>query len=227
MVTQAQRQLLLPLITAIAGFATAVQLHTTTYYEPTETRTDNTGELEGPRWLARCMNDDELLFNDTRLRRDVWNSLLTELVTRGLLHDSRRHNGYSSAEKLLIFTHLYSHGCSFRSLRARTGRSLETISRAVNEVLEAVLELYPDIVKPPPTGEIPTEIREDPRRFPWFADAIGAVDGTHIPAYVLEKDIVRYRDHKGRLNQNVLAVVDFKMNFTYLLAGWEGSAHDA
>jgi hypothetical protein len=27
--------------------------------------------------------------------------------------------------------------------------------------------------------------------------------------------------------QNVMAVVDFDMTFTYVLAGWEGSAHDA
>jgi hypothetical protein len=27
--------------------------------------------------------------------------------------------------------------------------------------------------------------------------------------------------------QNVMAAVDFDMKFTYVLAGWEGSAHDA
>jgi hypothetical protein len=27
--------------------------------------------------------------------------------------------------------------------------------------------------------------------------------------------------------QNVMIVVDFDMKFTYVLAGWEGSAHDA
>ena len=27
--------------------------------------------------------------------------------------------------------------------------------------------------------------------------------------------------------QNVLAAVDFDMRFTYVLVGWEGSAHDA
>ena len=27
--------------------------------------------------------------------------------------------------------------------------------------------------------------------------------------------------------QNILAAVDFDLRFTYVLAGWEGSAHDA
>ena len=34
------------------------------------------------------------------------------------------------------------------------------------------------------------------------------------------------RNRKGDVSQNVLGVVDFHMLFTYVLAGWEGSAHD-
>jgi len=36
----------------------------------------------------------------------------------------------------------------------------------------------------------------------------------------------RYRNRKGHLTQNVLAVYDFDIRFTYILAGWEGLAHD-
>jgi hypothetical protein len=36
----------------------------------------------------------------------------------------------------------------------------------------------------------------------------------------------RYRNRKGTLSQNVLAVCNFDMEFVYILAGWEGSAHD-
>ena len=32
---------------------------------------------------------------------------------------------------------------------------------------------------------------------------------------------------KHTTTQNVLAAVDFDLRFTYVLAGWEGSAHDA
>ena len=37
---------------------------------------------------------------------------------------------------------------------------------------------------------------------------------------------LRYRNRKGTLSQNVLAVCNFEMQFVYILAGWEGSAHD-
>ena len=36
-----------------------------------------------------------------------------------------------------------------------------------------------------------------------------------------------YRGRKHYTSQNVLAAVDFDLKFTYVLAGWEGSAHDA
>jgi hypothetical protein len=36
-----------------------------------------------------------------------------------------------------------------------------------------------------------------------------------------------FRGRKNYTTQNVLAAVDFDLKFTYVLAGWEGSAHDA
>ncbi|XP_019239587.1 PREDICTED: uncharacterized protein LOC109219584 [Nicotiana attenuata] len=54
-----------------------------------------------------------------------------------------------------------------------------------------------------------------------------AIDGTHIPAFIFMEDQPRYRNRKGVLSQNVLAVVDFDMNFQYVLAGWESSASDS
>ena len=36
-----------------------------------------------------------------------------------------------------------------------------------------------------------------------------------------------FRGRKSYASQNVMAAVDFDLRFTYVLAGWEGSAHDA
>ena len=36
-----------------------------------------------------------------------------------------------------------------------------------------------------------------------------------------------FRGRKEGTTQNVMAAVDFDLKFTYVLAGWEGSAHDA
>ncbi|KAL0301999.1 UNVERIFIED_CONTAM: hypothetical protein Sradi_6476700 [Sesamum radiatum] len=53
-------------------------------------------------------------------------------------------------------------------------------------------------------------------------------DGRDIGTCLVPRvDQHRYRSRKGRLAQNVLAICDFDMNFTYVYAGWEGSAADA
>ena len=37
----------------------------------------------------------------------------------------------------------------------------------------------------------------------------------------------RFRGCKDGTTQNVLVVISFDLEFTYVLAGWEGSAHDS
>jgi hypothetical protein len=36
-----------------------------------------------------------------------------------------------------------------------------------------------------------------------------------------------FRGRKSYATQNVMAAVDFDLRFTYVLAGWEGTTHDA
>ena len=37
----------------------------------------------------------------------------------------------------------------------------------------------------------------------------------------------RFHGHKNITTQNVLAAISFDLKFTYILARWEGSAHDS
>ena len=49
----------------------------------------------------------------------------------------------------------------------------------------------------------------------------------HITAHVPAVECIPFRNRKGFLSQNVLAVCTFDMLFSYILPGWEGSAHDS
>ncbi|XP_071678598.1 protein ALP1-like [Lolium perenne] len=82
------------------------------------------------------------------------------------------------------------------------------------------------MIKPASTNT-PPKIKNSYRWFPYFRDCIGAIDGTHVTAKVLRSMFVTFRGRKHYISQNVLAAVDFNMRFTYVLAGWEGSAHDS
>ncbi|KAJ0882785.1 putative harbinger transposase-derived nuclease domain-containing protein [Helianthus annuus] len=104
----------------------------------------------------------------------------------------------------------------------------ETIHRHFHAVLAAVLKMSADIIKPSANynDDVPDYILNNPRYYPIFKDCIGAIDGTHVRASVRSKDQPKYIGRKGYATQNIMAVCDFNMCFTFVWAGWEGSAHD-
>ena len=53
------------------------------------------------------------------------------------------------------------------------------------------------------------------------------MSGCHVPANFPENLAGPYCNWKGGTSQNVLEVVDFNMRFTYIMTGWEGSAHNS
>jgi len=78
-----------------------------------------------------------------------------------------------------------------------------------------------------PTGEhTPAKIQSNPKFWPYFRNAIGAIDGSHIPIAPPAHLHGQYRNRKGFLSQNALFICDFDLKFTYTLTGWEGSATD-
>ncbi|PKI59432.1 hypothetical protein CRG98_020191 [Punica granatum] len=54
-----------------------------------------------------------------------------------------------------------------------------------------------------------------------------AIDGTHVAVCVPHANIVPYRDWNAEISQNVLAACSHDTMFTYVMTGWEGSAHDS
>lgn len=80
---------------------------------------------------------------------------------------------------------------------------------------------------PSPEQPLAPRISSDSKYYPYFEDCLGALEGTHIAATVPVEKHRTFRDRKGNISQNVLAVCSFDMEFLYVLPGWEGSAHDA
>ncbi|XP_020162046.1 uncharacterized protein [Aegilops tauschii subsp. strangulata] len=125
-----------------------------------------------------------------------------------------------------MFLHVVGHNQRFRVIHNMFRRSMETISRYFKQVLFAVGELRGEMIRRP-SGQTPPKIRGSLRWYPYFKDCIGAIDGTHVTARVPRSQSAAYKGRKHYTSQNVLAAVDFDLRFTYVLAGWEGSAPDA
>ena len=87
---------------------------------------------------------------------------------------------------------------------------------------------YSDHVQlPKEDSPVPPEIQNNPKFYPFFKDALGAIDGTHINCCLSVGDRETAKDRKGCLTQNCLAICGFDMVFYYIFSGWEGSASDS
>lgn len=87
---------------------------------------------------------------------------------------------------------------------------------------------YTTYVRMPTASDpVPPEIFHNPKRYPFFKDALGALDGTHINCSPSAQEREAARNRKGLLTQNCLVACSFDLLFLYVLSGWEGSASDA
>jgi hypothetical protein len=74
---------------------------------------------------------------------------------------------------------------------------------------------------------LPHHFRHNPKFWPFFKDALGAIDGSHIHSAPPASERIFYRNRKGFISQNCLFACSFSLLFVYALTGWEGSATDA
>ncbi|PLW51481.1 hypothetical protein PCASD_00279 [Puccinia coronata f. sp. avenae] len=148
----------------------------------------------------------------TALEQRTFNYLVAELIMKDLLEDGR---SVTVEEQLLMFLDIVVHSNSMR----------QTATKYFHAVLSALVTLYPKYVTLAPPEDKPERLK-DPK-YKAFKKCDGALDGVLIPATLPMEKQKTYRSRKGFVAQNTLAVFNFDFQFVYLLAGWEGSAHDS
>ena len=80
---------------------------------------------------------------------------------------------------------------------------------------------------PRDTDPISSRIRNNTKFWPYFKNALGALDGSHIHCAPPASERAFHRNRKGFVSQNCLFGCSFDLIFVYALTGWEGSAADA
>ena len=112
---------------------------------------------------------------------------------------------------------------TIRATASMWQHSFSTIHSVIHEVIACFTRIgHSFYIRP--TEDTPANIRNNPRFSPFFDDCRGALDGSHIPIVTNDGN---FRNRKKFMSTNVLGVVNFDLTFSYVLAGWEGSAHDA
>ncbi|XP_024019242.1 uncharacterized protein LOC112090956 [Morus notabilis] len=131
-------------------------------------------------------------------------------------------------EQVFVFLTIVAQSQTNREAQDVWQHSGETISRRFSDVLDAICALHDDFIKPPNYDRVSDFVRDNRHRYgTWFDDYVGAIDGTHIPCTPIGvQNPIAYRNRKGVNFQNIVAACSFNMKCTYILTGWEGSAHD-
>jgi len=133
----------------------------------------------------------------------------------------------ASIEALAMFLWMVGPPEPVRQAEDKFTRSMETISRKFNHVLDCVWRLANDIIKPKDSefGSVHPKLGNH-KYAPLFNNAIGAIDGTHIRVIVPGNKQGPYFNRHNDKTQNVLAICDFDRRFAFVAAGIPGLAHD-
>jgi hypothetical protein len=180
--------------------------------------------LPGNVWMEIQLAEAGRCFETFRMRRTVFHRLHETLVSQYGLKSTR---GVCSKEALAMFLWTLGAPQSNRTVKNVFSHSTETVSRKFSEVLHSVTLLAADIIKPKdPLFRTVHPRLEEARFWPHFKDCIGAIDGSHIPVTVAPSEQPKYIGRHGYPSQNIMAVCDFDLRFTFVVTGWPGSAHD-
>jgi hypothetical protein len=106
------------------------------YREPVES---------GYQWTIRNLEIKNQCYNMFRMHRNVFDSLHNVLIERYGLKSTRK---MTSTEALAMFLWMCDSQQSMRQADNRFERSLATCSRKFDEVLESVVKLAADIIRP-------------------------------------------------------------------------------
>ncbi|KAK8936363.1 hypothetical protein KSP39_PZI013888 [Platanthera zijinensis] len=170
-----------------------------------------TSKQTGEKWMAELLTGHpDRFFDNFHMSKQIFLDLLILLEESYGLKGSRRT---ATKEVLGMTLYILGHHETLRKTSERFQHSTETVSRFFEEGLRALTRLSMDIIAP--------------RYMPFFKDCIGVIDGTHVDACIPIHEQVAYIGRHGSPTQNVMAVCDFNMCFTYVVPGWEGSAHDS
>jgi hypothetical protein len=122
-------------------------------------------------------------------------------------------NNVSSIESLAMFLWIVGGPQSFSQAENRFTRSLWTVHMKFHEVLKCMHKLGKENIIPrDPTFSMDHARMGENRFLPYFKGAIGAIDGSHVK-------VVNHTCHHRYTSQNVLAICNFDMRLTFIVAG--------
>lgn len=184
------------------------------------------GPAESSAFINQLLEGSPRRFQELfRLTQDEFTKLHDWLTDYDYLRGSRYQN---TRQKLVIFLYIMATGASQRQTAFFLLCAQSAVHRAFHHVLTGMQQYHAVMVRMPPSNWLDPDIELDPS-LNALNGAIGAIDGTHISAWIRSGSAAAkgWYDRKGNITQNVLAVVRSDLSFMWVLPGAEGSMNDA
>ena len=131
----------------------------------------------------------------------------------------------TSSTALLIALWYLGNKSTYREIAEQFGVVESSVYDCVGKITDILFQTAGRFIKWP-HGDAVYDVVEKFKRFADFPRVVGAVDGRHIDMKAPSEFQADYLDRTNRHSVNLKAICDSEKKFTYISAGFPGSAHD-
>ncbi|XP_071155445.1 putative nuclease HARBI1 [Mytilus edulis] len=152
---------------------------------------------------------------------------LVDLLGKDLQRGTMKKTALTVEEQLSIALRYYASGSFLQVIGDTLGYDKSTVSRAVDDVTNAILARKNDFISFPTSKADIDEVKLGFHEQANFPHVVGCIDGTHVRIQRPTEDEPAYVNRKNFSSINVQAVCNHEGKFTQITADWPGSVHDS
>ena len=162
-----------------------------------------------------------------RMTQDTFKMLCSYLHPYLVKKTTRSRNPISVEQRVAVTIWRLATNVELRTISTLFGLGQSTVGKIVNETCSAITTYLLNKFVRIPEGQRLDENIEGFEHRRGFPQAVGAIDGTHIPIICPEDSSTDYYNRKCFYSIIMQAVVDYQGLFIDVYIGWPGKVHDA
>ncbi|CAG2249443.1 HARBI1 [Mytilus edulis] len=152
---------------------------------------------------------------------------LVDLLGKDLQRGTMKKTALTVEEQLSIALRFYASGAFLQVIGDTLGYDKSTVSRAVDDVTNAILARKKDFISFPTSKADIDEVKLGFHEQANFPHVVGCIDCTHVRIQRPTEDEPAFVNRKNFSSINVQAVCNHEGKFTQITADWPGSVHDS
>lgn len=179
------------------------------------------------RGVVAGLYGEEWWRENIRMTHETFDILCDELRPHLEREHTRFRRPVSVEARVAVTIWRVATNVEYRTIAALFGLGRSTVGEIVLDTCEVIAQkLMPKYVRIPCTQGLREIVDGFEQRW-GFPQAVGAIDGTHIPILKPRDSPADYYNRKGFYSVLIQGLVDFRGRFMNVNIGWPGKVHDA